>query len=92
MEVLLNFHKFKVRVRMCYRTYRTSGYCGTRVQNSQKFRAGKKSAIPIPRVLWHGAYRAYRDSGYGYESLKELPNVPGIVARAYITCRSSGHE
>ena len=27
---------------------------------------------------------------YGYESVPELPEVPGIVARAYRTHRSSG--
>ena len=29
--------------------------------------------------------------GYGYESVTELPEVPGIVARAYVTYRSSGY-
>ena len=24
------------------------------LQNSQKFRAGTKDAVPVPRVLWHG--------------------------------------
>ena len=46
------------------------------------------------------------DSGYGYGSLTELPeapgtgievsqkitDVPGVVARAYITHRNSGYE
>ena len=27
---------------------------------------------------------------YGYESVTELPDIPGIVARAYRTHRSSG--
>ena len=66
------------------------GYCGTGVQKSHKFRAGTKNAVPVPRVLLHGAYRAHRSSGYGYESLTELPEVPGIVARAYRTYRSFG--
>ena len=35
-------------------------------------------------------YITHRSSGYGYESLTELAEVPGIVARAYITYRSSG--
>ena len=47
------------------------GYCGTGVQ----FRAGTESAVPVPRVLWHRAYRAYRSSGYGYECRTELPEV-----------------
>ena len=36
------------------------------LQNFQKF-----------RVLWHGSYRTHRSSEYGYESLTELPEVPG---------------
>ena len=69
------------------------------MQNSQKFRAGTKNAVSVPRVLWHGvyithrssgyeyemSYRTHRSSRYGYESLTELPEVPGIVARAYRT-------
>ena len=71
------------------------------VQNAQKFRAGIKHAAPVPRVLWHESYRTSRISGYGHESLEELPEVPGtgmkvltelpefsgIVARAYINNR-----
>ena len=34
-------------------------------------------------------YRTSRSFGCGYESVTELPEVPGIVARAYKTCRSS---
>ena len=30
------------------RTSRSSGSCGTCVQNSQKFRAGAKSVVPVP--------------------------------------------
>ena len=29
------------------------------------------------------SYRTHRSSGYGYESLTERPEVPGIAARAY---------
>ena len=36
------------------------------------------------------SYRTHRSSGYGCESLTELPEAPGIVARAYRTHRSSG--
>ena len=103
MGVFENFQKFRVQVRKCYRTHSSSGYCGAGVQNLQKFRAGTKSALPVPRVLWHRAYRAYRSSGYGYEcrtelaevpgsgmSLTELPEVPSIVGRADRAYRSSG--
>ena len=75
IEVLQNSHRFRVL------------WHG--VQNLQKFRAGTKNAVPIPWVLWHGAYRTHRSSGYGYESLTEVPEVPGIVAWAYRTYRSS---
>ena len=76
MGVLKNFQKFRVRVWKCYRTSRSSGYCGTGMQNSQKFRAGTNHAVPVPRVLGNGSYRTHRSFGYGYESLTELPEVP----------------
>ena len=78
MGGLQNFLKFRVWVWKCYRSSRSSGYCGTGVQNSQKLLAGTKHAVvPVPRVLWHGSYITQRSSGYGYESLTELPEVPG---------------
>ena len=77
MGVLQNFQKFRVRVWKCYRTDISSGYCATCVYNSQKFRAGTKHPLPVPRVLWDGSYRIHMNSGYGYESLTELPEVPG---------------
>ena len=59
--------------------------------------------IPVPRVLCHsltevtevmgkgmGILQNFRSSGYGYGSVIELTEVPGIVARAYRTHRSSG--
>ena len=64
MEVLQNSQKFRV---LWHRV----------VQNSQKFQAGTKNAVPVPRVLWHGAYRTHRSSGYGYECPTELTEVPG---------------
>ena len=76
MGVLQNFQKFGVRVWKCYRTHRSPGYCGTGVQNSQNFRAGTKNAVPVPRVLWRGAYRTH-SFGYGYECPTELTEVPG---------------
>ena len=77
MGVLHKFQKFRVRVWECCRTSRSSGYCGTGIQNSQKFRAGTKHDVPVPRVLWLGSYRTHRSSGYGYKSLTELPEGPG---------------
>ena len=103
MAVLQNFQKFRVRVWVCYRTSRSFGYCGGGIQNSQKFRAGTKHAVPVPRILWHGSCRTHKNcTGLkvvqnfqkfrvrGYESLTEVPEVPGIVARAYRTSRSLG--
>ena len=77
MEIVQNFQKFRVRVRKSYRTFRSSGYCGTGVQNSQKFRAGTKHAVPVPRALWPRMYRTSRSSRYGYECRTELPELPG---------------
>ena len=94
MGVSQNFQKIRVRVWKCHRTHRISGYCGTGLPNSQKFRAGTKHAVPVPRVLWHGSYRTHRSSGYGYESLTQLPEVPGTGIKVLQTSRSSryGYE
>ena len=75
MRILQNFQKFRVRVWMSYRTSKSSGYCGTGVQNSQKSRAGTKLAVHVPRVLWAPAYRTSKSSGYRYEYRTELPEV-----------------
>ena len=94
MGVLQNFQKFRVRVWKCHRTCKRSGYCGTGIQNSQKFRAGTKRDAPVPRVLWHGSYRTHRSSEYGYESLTELPEVPGAgikVLQNFHDFRVLGH-
>ena len=80
MGVLQNFQKFPVRVWICYRTSRSSGYCGSGIyslHNSQKFRASTKHAVPAPRVLWHRSYRTHRSSRNECESLNELPQVSG---------------
>ena len=46
------------------------------VHNSQKFRAGTKHAVPVPRVLWHGRTEP-KSSGHRYKCRTELPQVPG---------------
>ena len=51
-------------VARAYRTRRSSG----RV---------RKMLVPVPRVLWHGAYRTHRSSGYGYECPTELTEFLG---------------
>ena len=43
------------------------------------------------RVRVWESYRTSRSFGYGYGSVPELTEVPGIVARAYRTHRSSEH-
>ena len=92
MGVLQNFQKFRVRVWKCYRWYRSSEYCGAGVQNSQKFRAGTTSAVPVPWVLWHGTHMTNRSSGYGYEGPTELTEVPGTGIKVlHRTSRSSGY-
>ena len=87
--ILQNFQKFRVRVRMSNRTSRSSGYCGTGLQNSQKFRAGTKHGVPVPRVLWARAYRTFRSPGYGYECPTELTEVlcrviPGVNTKGTV--------
>ena len=42
------------------------------------------------RVRVWGSYRTSRSFGYRYGSVTELPEVPGIVAQAYRTSRTSG--
>ena len=81
-EDLTELPDVPVRVSMSYKTSRSSGHCGTGVQNSQKFRAGSKRAVPVPRVLWPRAYRTSRSSGYRYECRTELPEVPGTGMNA----------
>ena len=68
MEVLQSSQKFPGIVARSYGTHRSSG----RVQ---------KNAVPVPRVLWHGAYRTHRSSGYGYECPTELTEVLGTGMR-----------
>ena len=60
------------------KVYPCPGYCAPILQKSQKF-----------RLIW-GPYRTYKSAGYGCESVTELTEVPGIVAQAYRTHRSSG--
>ena len=91
MEVLHNSQKFRVlwhgrteltEVPGGYKKCctRTPGIVARGVQNSQKFRVRCECPTELTR-----------SSGYGYESLTELAEVPGIVARAYRSYRSSGY-
>ena len=59
--------------------YPYPGHCGT----------GRTELTDFPGTGMN-ILQAHRSSGYEYESLTELPEVPGIVARAYRTYRSSG--
>ena len=71
-EILQNLHKLRVRVQKCYRTHRSSGYCDTGVQNSQKFRAGLKMVYPYPGYLWHGRTELTEVPGTGMNIVQTL--------------------
>ena len=83
MRIFQNFQNFRVRVRMSYRTYRSSGYCGTGVQSTRKVRGGaRRHAVPVLRVLRPRACRTSRSSGYRYECRTELTEVLGTGMNA----------
>ena len=82
MRILQNFQNFRVRVRMSYRTYRSSGYCGTGVQSTRKVRASARHAVPVLRVLRPRACRTFKSSGYRYESRTKVPEVLGTGMNA----------
>ena len=72
MGTLKNLQKFRVRVRKCYRTHRISGYCGTGVQSSPKFRAGIKMVYPYPGYLWHEPAELTEVPGAGIYVVRNL--------------------
>ena len=72
MGILHNLQTFRVRVRTCYRTHRSSGYCGTGVQNSQKFREGIKMLYPYPGYLWHERTELTEVPGTGINVLQNI--------------------
>ena len=72
MGVLQNLQKFRVRVSKCYITSRISGYCGTGVRNSQQFRVGTESAVPVPLVSWHGCTEFTEVPGTGRNVLQNF--------------------
>ena len=55
------------------------GYCASLTELTQKF-----------RVRAWGSDTTYGSSGYGYGSVTELTEVPGLLARAYRTHTNSG--
>ena len=59
--------------------YPCPGYCGTGYT--------VLTEVPGTGII---VLQNQQNFGYEYESVTELPEVPGIVARAYITHRSSG--
>ena len=77
VPVLQKSQKFRVRVRKCYRIHASSGYCGTGVQISQKFRAGFKMLYPYPAYLWHGRTELTEVPGTGMNVVQHLKEVPG---------------
>ena len=68
------------------------GYCNNGGNNT--LTPGIVPVIQKSQKFWvrvWGSYKTYRSSGYGYGgSVAELTEVPGIVARAYRSHRSSG--
>ena len=70
MGVFQNFQKIRVRVWKCHKTHRSSGYCGTGLQNSQKLRAGTEGTVP--------RYPGYCGTGVH----PELTEVPGTGMNA----------
>ena len=89
IKVLQNFQKGRVRIWKCYKTSRTSGYCGTGVQNFQKFRAGINMLYPYPGSLWHRRTELPKVLGTGMSPTKGISqvrcrvipevNTPGMV-------------
>ena len=59
--------------------YHYPGYCGT----------GLTELTEVPGTGME-VLQNFQKPGYGYESLAKLLELPGIVARAYRTPRSSG--
>ena len=76
----------------CHITHRSSSrYCGTGIQNSQKFRVGYRKAVPLPRVLWHRRTEPTEDPGTGMNVTQNLHKFRVRVRKCYRTHRSSGH-
>ena len=69
--------KFRVRAWNYYRAHRSSGYFGTGVQNSQKFRAGNEEPYPYPGYCGKGMQNSQNFRVRVYDCPKELTEVPG---------------
>ena len=66
-----NLQKFRVRVRKCYRSHRSSEYCGTGTELTEV--PGRyANAVPVPRVFVARAYRAHRVPGTGLKVVQNL--------------------
>ena len=86
---LTQLTEFQVRLRKCYRTHRSSGYCGTGVQNSQKLRAGIKMLYPYPGYLWHGRTEFPEVPSTGMNVAQNFHKFRVRVRMSYITYRGS---
>ena len=64
-----------------------------RYSKSQGSGRAESRGLQLSRVgrvrVWE-SYRTSSSLAYGYEGVTELPEIPGIVARAYRTHRGSG--
>ena len=79
---LQNLQDFWVRVRKCFRTRSSSGYCGTGVQNSQKFAVGMKMLYPYPGHCGTGVYNS-EFPGTGMNVIQNLQKFRVRVRKCY---------
>ena len=55
-----NLQKFRAGASLSYITHRSSGYCGSGVQNLQKFGVGEKTLYPYPGYCGTGAQNLHK--------------------------------
>ena len=73
-----NFLRLRVRLMRCYRTHRSSRYCGTGLLNLQKIQEGIEVLYPFPGYCGHGRTKPTDIPGTdGCECRTELTDVPG---------------
>ena len=83
MGILQNLQKFRVRYGSVTEFTEVPGIVARAYRTHTRY----KNDIPVPRVFVALAYRTSGSSGYGYECLTELPEVPGTGMN--VLCASS---
>ena len=92
MGILQNFQKFRVRVWRCYRTHRSSGYCGTGVQNSLEVPSGyKKCCTRTPGFCVTGRTELTEIPDTGMNILQNVQKFRVRVWKSYRNFKSSGY-